>query len=63
LNNGLKDLVEDYRRNSGAIILNWETLTSFSETDLKSRLVAMQNKLVNMLELLRVLTRGQIADG
>jgi hypothetical protein len=62
LNEGLKDLLEDYRRNPGAIVLNWEELDSFSETDLKNRIVAMQNKLANMLELLRVLGRSQIAD-
>jgi hypothetical protein len=60
LNDGLKDLLEDYRRNPGIIILNWEELNSFSETNLKDRLVSMQNKLTNMLELLRVLSHGPI---
>jgi hypothetical protein len=63
LNDGLKDLLEDYRKNPGIIILNWEALNSFSETDLKTRLISMQSKLFNMLELLRVLSRGKIADG
>jgi hypothetical protein len=60
LDDGLKDLIEDYRKNSGAIILNWEELNSFSETDLESRLVAMRNKLSNMLDLLRVLSQASV---
>jgi hypothetical protein len=62
LDDGLKDLLEDYRKGAGVIILNWQELEAFSETDLEDRIVAMRNKLINMLELLRVLTRGQSQD-
>jgi hypothetical protein len=58
LDDGLKDLLEDYRKNPGIIILNWDELDSFSETDLGVRLASMRNKLTNMLELLRVLSQG-----
>jgi hypothetical protein len=60
LDDGLKDLLEDYRKDSGAIILNWEELNSFSETELEDRLVAMREKLTNMLELLRVLSQSSV---
>jgi hypothetical protein len=58
LDDGLKDLLEDYRKSSGVIILNWDELDAFSETALEDRIVAMRNKLTNMLELLRVLLQG-----
>jgi hypothetical protein len=58
LDDGLKDLLEDYRKDSGVIILNWEELDSFSETNLEDRIVAMREKLTNMLELLRILSQS-----
>ncbi|MDR0596910.1 MAG: DUF5312 family protein [Treponema sp.] len=63
LDDGLKDLLEDYRKNPGTIILNWDELNSFSETDLENRLAAMRDKLTNMLELLRVLSQGSALGG
>jgi hypothetical protein len=63
LDDGLKDLLEDYRKSSGVIILNWQELDAFSETDLEDRIVEMRNKLVNMLELLRVLSQNSDQDG
>jgi hypothetical protein len=61
LDDGLKDLLEDCRKTPGVVILNWEELNSFSETDLEGRIAAMRDKLTNMLELLRVLVHGSIA--
>jgi hypothetical protein len=61
LDDGLKDLLEDYLKDPGTIILNWDELNSFSETDLESRIAAMRKKLTNMLELLRVLSQGSVA--
>jgi hypothetical protein len=58
LEDGLKDLLEDYRKSPGAIVLNWDELDTFSETALEDRLAAMHNRLINMLELLRVLLQG-----
>jgi hypothetical protein len=63
LDDGLKDLLEDYRKDPGIIILNWDELNAFSETNLESRIVAMRNKLINMLELLRVLSQASILGG
>jgi hypothetical protein len=62
LDDGLKDLLGDFRKATGIIILNWQELETFSETNLEERIIAMRNKLINMLELLRVLTRGQTRD-
>jgi hypothetical protein len=58
LGDGLKDILEDRRKATGTIILNWDELESFSETDLEGRIVAALDKLTNMLELLRVLSQG-----
>jgi hypothetical protein len=55
LDDGLKDLLEDCRRGSGTIILNWDELESFSETNLEGRIDTERNKLTNMLELLRIM--------
>jgi hypothetical protein len=63
LDDGLKDLLEDYRKNPGLIILNWDELNSFSETDLEDRIAAMRSKLANMLELLRVLSQTSSLGG
>jgi hypothetical protein len=57
LHDGLKYLLEDYRRNTGAIILNWDKLNSVSERGLENRLAAMQNRLANMMELMGVLSQ------
>jgi hypothetical protein len=57
LDDGLKDLLEDFRKSPGSIILNWDELNDFSETDLEERIVAMRDRLTNMLELLRVLSQ------
>jgi hypothetical protein len=57
LHEGLKDLLEDCRKNPGLIIRNWEELRYFSETSLESRIAGMWNKLTNMLELLRALSQ------
>jgi hypothetical protein len=57
LNNGLKDLGEDYRKNPGSIILNWDKLNAFSENGLEERILALRNKLTTMLELLGILIR------
>jgi hypothetical protein len=58
LGDGLKDILEDRRKVSGTIILNWDELESFSETDLEGRIAVALDKLTNMLELLRVLSQG-----
>jgi hypothetical protein len=58
LHDGLKLLLEDCRKNPGLIIRNWEDLRYFSETGLENRIVAMRNKMENMLELLRVLSQS-----
>jgi hypothetical protein len=58
LDDGLKDLLEDYRKSPGSIVLNWDELDDFSETGLEDRIVATRDRLTNMLELLRVLSRG-----
>jgi hypothetical protein len=55
---GMKLLLEDCRKNPGFIIQNWEELNYFSERGLESRIVSMRDKLTNMLELLRVLSRN-----
>jgi hypothetical protein len=62
LDDGLKDLLEDYRKSSGTIILNWQELDSFSETNLEDRIIAMRDRLSNMLELLRVLSQNSNQD-
>ncbi|MDR1250325.1 MAG: DUF5312 domain-containing protein [Treponema sp.] len=58
LSDGLKDILEDRRKAPGIIILNWDELESFSETDLEGRIAATLDKLNNMLELLRVLSQS-----
>jgi hypothetical protein len=58
LYDGLKGLREDCRKNPGMIIRNWDELNNFSETALENRIVALWNKLTNMLELLRVLVQA-----
>jgi hypothetical protein len=58
LDDGLKDILEDFRRESGIIILNWDELESFSEAGLEGRIAAARNKMTNMLELLRVMSQG-----
>jgi hypothetical protein len=55
LYDGLKGLLNDYRKYPGSIILNWGELNLFSETRLEGRVSALLDKLANMLELLRVL--------
>jgi hypothetical protein len=62
LDDGLKDLLEDCRKDLGIIILNWGELESFSETDLEGRITAVRDKLGNMLELLRVFSQGPSLD-
>jgi hypothetical protein len=62
LADGLQDILEDRRKTQGIIILNWDELESFSETDLEGRIAAALNKLTNMLELLRVLSQGSVLD-
>jgi hypothetical protein len=63
LDDGLKDILEDYRKDASVIILNWDELDSFSETNLENRIAAMRDKLTNMLELLRVLSQGSVMAG
>ncbi|MDR3122336.1 MAG: DUF5312 family protein [Treponema sp.] len=62
LEDGLKDILADYRKNPGLIILNWDELDSFSETNLEKRIASMQNKLTHMLELLRILSQGSVLE-
>jgi sulfur transfer protein SufE len=68
LNDGLKELLEDCRKNVGIIILNWDKLNAVSEIGLRERLSELRGKLENMLELLRTLaheteSREQVASG
>jgi hypothetical protein len=61
LEGSLGDLLEDCRKISGVILLNWAELNAFSETNLEDRIAAMRNKAINMLELLRVLFQEFVA--
>jgi hypothetical protein len=54
LQDGFNEILADYRKNSAIVILNWEELESFAEGRLEDRLVALHDKLVNMLQLLRL---------
>jgi hypothetical protein len=62
LHDGLKNLLDDCRKNPGMIILNWDELNYFSETSLENRIAVLWNKLTNMLELLRVLVKAAGSD-
>jgi hypothetical protein len=62
LHDGLKGLREDCRKNPGMIIRNWDELNYFSETALENRIIALWDKLTNMLELLRVLIHAEGVD-
>jgi hypothetical protein len=63
LSDGLKELVEDCRRNPGIIILNWSELSFFSETTLKNQIAELWIKMRDMLELLRMLVQEQAVVG
>jgi hypothetical protein len=55
LQDGFNEILADYQKDVAIVILNWEELDSFSEGKLEGRLVALHDKLVNMLQLLRLL--------
>ena len=48
LTESLKELLEDCRKESGTIILNWDKLNSLSKTRLEGRLAVMGDRLSNM---------------
>jgi hypothetical protein len=52
LQDGFSGILEDYRKNSATVILNWKELESFSEGRLEDRIAALYDKLTNMLQLL-----------
>jgi hypothetical protein len=54
LQDGFSEILTDYRKNSAIVILNWEELESFCEGGLEDRLAALHDRLVNMLQLLRL---------
>jgi hypothetical protein len=54
LQDGFRDILDDYRKNPSLIILNWRDLEPFSDEPLEARIVKINNKLYNILQLLRV---------
>ncbi|MFP3042546.1 DUF5312 domain-containing protein [Treponema primitia] len=54
LADGFAGILDDYRKNPSALILNWEELDSFSVDPLEDRISGIYSKLGNMLQLLRL---------
>jgi hypothetical protein len=55
LEGSLREMLEDCRKERGALILNWDRLNAVSRTRLEGLLATMQRRLAAMLELLRAM--------
>jgi hypothetical protein len=54
LQDGFKDIQDDYQKRPSLIILNWVELEPLSEEPMEARLARINGKLYNILQLLRI---------